>query len=115
MLGRSGPAAATLLTIACVCGSCGSGSPQPLPDAVAEAQANTTRYCGYGATSRAQAISCTKHVTWQEIERRALRQPTNAALYGIGELNTCLADSGPFCRDETLAETMARVQRIYSR
>lgn len=51
------------------------------------------RYCRYGAVSAAQLDGCREHITVREISQ--LR--TNAARYGLGELDRCRWDSGPFC------------------
>lgn len=52
-------------------------------------------YCAYGAISETQRQGCVDHVTQDRVE--ALK--TNAARYARGELDRCLADAGPFCRD----------------
>jgi hypothetical protein len=51
-------------------------------------------YCSYGAVSEAQLEGCVEHVTPEVVEN----YNTNAARYAKGELNACLADAGPFCR-----------------
>jgi hypothetical protein len=50
-------------------------------------------YCSYGAVSQAQLEGCIEHVDQDYINRL----DTNAARYARGELDRCLADSGPFC------------------
>jgi hypothetical protein len=52
-------------------------------------------YCNYGAVSRAQRDGCAEHVSPGDVDRLE----TNAARYAQGELDRCLADAGPFCRD----------------
>jgi hypothetical protein len=54
---------------------------------------SVARYCEYGAVSQAQLDGCESHVTADEIDAR----DTNAARYAKGKLNSCEADSGPFC------------------
>jgi hypothetical protein len=53
-------------------------------------------YCAYGSASPAQLEGCETGVTWGQIKRL----DTNAARYASGELEICLADAGPFCRDQ---------------
>lgn len=53
------------------------------------------RYCSSGAVSRARLRGCVEHATPADVAR--LR--TNAASYARGELDRCLADAGPFCRE----------------
>lgn len=53
------------------------------------------RYCEYGSASEAQLKGCIEHVDRGSIDRRS----SNAARYARGELEACLSDAGPFCRD----------------
>lgn len=53
------------------------------------------RYCEYGAVSEAQLDGCKDHVEGDQVDRL----DTNAARYARGDLDRCLADAGPFCRD----------------
>lgn len=56
------------------------------------------RYCHYGSQSLAQFHGCAHHVSPGEVLQRALApHPTNAALFGVGLLNRCLADAAPEC------------------
>ncbi len=50
-------------------------------------------YCAYGAVSKAQLEGCVEHVTPATVTGYS----TNAARYARGQLDACLADSGPFC------------------
>ena len=50
-------------------------------------------YCAYGAVSKAQLEGCVEHVTPATVNGYS----TNAARYARGQLDACLADSGPFC------------------
>jgi hypothetical protein len=52
-------------------------------------------YCFYGAVDTPDLRDCVEHVSLRDI--RGL--DTNAAEYARGELDDCLADAGPFCRD----------------
>jgi hypothetical protein len=52
-------------------------------------------YCFYGAVNVPQLRGCVEHVSPSEIARL----DTNAAEYARGELDDCLADAGPFCRE----------------
>jgi hypothetical protein len=52
-------------------------------------------YCAYGAVSKAQLNGCIDHVSPGYV----LRHHTNATRYATGQLNRCLADAGPFCRN----------------
>ncbi len=58
-------------------------------------ESSVEAYCSYGAVSRAQLDGCTDHVTENDFDHLK----TNAARYARGELDKCLADSGPFCED----------------
>ena len=51
-------------------------------------------YCSYGAASTAQLVACAERVR----PRQVLDSNTNAGRYARGELDSCLADSGLFCR-----------------
>ena len=51
-------------------------------------------YCAYGAVSKAQLEGCVEHVTPATVNG----YDTNAARYAEGQLDACLADSGPFCK-----------------
>jgi hypothetical protein len=50
-------------------------------------------YCQYGAVSRSQLYGCLDHVTDDQINRL----DTDAARFARGQLNSCLADAGPYC------------------
>jgi hypothetical protein len=52
-----------------------------------------TAYCRYGAVSQAQLDGCIDHVTEADVRSRQ----THASQYAFGDLDRCLADSGPFC------------------
>lgn len=80
---RTAMAAAVITVTACLGASgCDSG------DEVA-------RYCEYGAVSQPQLDGCKDHVGNDQVDRL----DTNAARYARGDLDRCLADAGPFCRD----------------
>lgn len=51
-------------------------------------------YCSYGSVSEAQRQGCEERVDVSAIRRL----DTSAARFARGELNDCLADSGPFCQ-----------------
>lgn len=57
------------------------------------AQSKIRDYCGYGVRSEAQFDGCANHVHIGDFEHSR----TNAARFAIGDLNECLADSGPLC------------------
>jgi hypothetical protein len=79
------------LTLAVVIGSLWYAATSHHPDD----GPSVRRYCEYGSVSVPQFAGCLNHVTKQRIE--ALH--THAAQFAKGELDRCLADSGPICDD----------------
>lgn len=55
-----------------------------------------SRYCRYGTVSQAQLDGCREHVTEDEVRGRQ----SHASQYAFGDLDSCLADAGPFCTEE---------------
>jgi hypothetical protein len=53
-------------------------------------------YCQYGAVSPGQLEGCEMHVS----RTRALAAHSNAGRYARGDLEECLVDAGPFCREQ---------------
>jgi hypothetical protein len=61
---------------------------------------SVARYCEYGSRSEPQFAGCLNHVTVQRI--KSLN--THAAQFAKGEIASCLADAGPICHDDLVAE-----------
>ena len=61
-------------------------------------------YCEYGAVSRAEVGGCLDHVTDAQINRLQ----TDAARFARGDLESCLADSGPYCANRAASRQAAQ-------
>ena len=62
-----------------------------------------SRYCAYGAVSKAQLRGCESHVT----EKQIAMLNTNAALFARHKLTVCLEDAGRSCPAATVPRTSA--------
>lgn len=83
------PLLATCMSLAIAFGGCGQDSPN-------QGSGNIVHdYCAYGAVSQAQLDGCESHIT----ESTAASYNTNAGRYARGELDNCLTDAGPFCKE----------------
>ena len=52
-------------------------------------------FCAYGATSRPELQRCVYRTAPNDLRGF----DTNAGRYGRGELDRCLSDAGPLCKD----------------
>ena len=52
-------------------------------------------YCGYAAAGKAQLERCLDRTAPNDLKGF----DTNAGRFGRGELEECLADAGPFCKE----------------
>jgi len=65
-------------------------------------------YCSYGAVSERQLAGCIDHVTENDFGDLN----TEAARYGRGEIDECMADAGPFCGED---EAVDRAHELIER
>jgi hypothetical protein len=98
--------AITLAALVVLTAGCGESTPEETSESkttIREREVRrdfgaVMRYCVYGSQSKAQFHGCGTHVSPGEVLERALApHPTNAALFGVGLLNRCLADAAREC------------------
>jgi hypothetical protein len=88
-LGTAAPLLASLAML-----GCGNEGSTYSPEG-SRAEELVGAYCFYGAVNVPQLRGCVAHASPSEIARL----DANAAEYARGELDDCLTDVGPFCRE----------------